>query len=121
MARQRRPSGTFRTATVEWKLRVRAVVDASGGISRTELADATGVTSAAISQLLGREDQQPKKSSTRLMPAIHKALGWRPPTDGNPDKSVDDLHDELTKTWPTLDETERAVIAMIVARRTKKT
>lgn len=121
MARQRRPIGPLHRASVEWKLSVRRVVDGPGGMSRAELARAAGTTTATISQLLGPESDPPTESSSKLLPAINRALGLPDLFDGNPDVVIDNLHDELTRAWPTLDATERAVIAMIVARRTNGT
>lgn len=119
MTRQRRPAGTFRTATPELKLKVIARMQELG-VTRADLARAANVTTAAITLFLGKEGTKPKKSSTKLLPAIYKALKWPPPEDANPDEIVDELHDELTRVWPELDDTERAVLAMIVAKRTKR-
>ena len=121
MSPQRRPSGTMRTATTAWKLRVRQrIVELD--MSRSDLARACSVTPATILNVLGREDAlSPPTTTCRIMPQIHRALGWPPPADAMPQKTVDDLHDRLTRAWPDLDATERAVIDLIVARRTKQT
>ncbi len=92
-------------------------------ISRTELAAFVGVTTAAITQLLGREDELPKKAtSTKLKPKIHEALGWPPPSDedeGEP--AADALQEKLLRSWPYLDATDRNVIDMLIERHKKKT
>ena len=118
MTRQRRPSGTFRTATSETKLRILERM-AELGMSRADLARETKTTTAAMSQFFGPVGTTPKTSSTKLLPAIHKALKW-PAPDSAAAEIVDDLHDELTTIWSTLDSTERAVLEMIVARRTRQ-
>lgn len=119
MTRQRRPNGTFRTATADMKVRILERM-AELGMSRADLARETKATTAAMSQFFGREGTAPKTSSTKLLPAIYKALKWPPPDDDSQAEIVDDLHDELTTIWQTLDSTERAVLQMIVARRTKQ-
>jgi len=87
-----------------------------------ELKKATGTgTTAMVTQLLGREDEQPKASSTKLKPAIHKILGWPAPADDDhPQKSADILRDQFLGIWPTLNDTEREVIEMIVAKRSRR-
>lgn len=123
MVGQRRPKGTPDTATVAWKLKVRARLTEIG-MSRAEfsrqLRKATGSgTTAMVSQFLGREDEEPKESSTKLRPAIHKILGWEPPVEDVAEKIADGLRDRLSTVWPDLDDTDRALIDLIVARHTK--
>lgn len=121
-AGQRRPKGTFKTATIAWKLRVRERLDEIP-MTRTELAKAVNVSTAAITQLLGREDEQPKKtSSTKLKPSIHEALGWPAPTDdADEEPPRDPLQAKFLRAWPHLDDTERQLIELIVERHKKKT
>lgn len=124
MAGQRRPIGTYRTASIEWKLAVIARMDELD-LSRAEMSrrlraiTGTG-TAQALSNLLGREGAAPVASSTKLMPVIHRVLGWKPPPgDDKPEKSDDDLRDGIINAWPDLDTTDRAIIAAIVAKRTR--
>lgn len=117
-AGQRRPKGPFKTATVEWKIRVRERLKELGW-TRARLAEESGATPEAITQLLEPEVRPPRKtSSTRYMPAIHKALGWPPPLDeGKP--NGDALMDRLRAAWSDLSDTEREVIAMIADKHKK--
>jgi hypothetical protein len=125
MTGQRRPVGTFRTATVEWKLKVRARMEELG-MSRADFSRAlkamTGTgTAQTLRNLLGREDEVPtKSSSTKLMAPIHKILGWPAPTDDEgQQKSYGDLRDRFLKAFPDLDDTDRSVVDLIVAKYTK--
>jgi hypothetical protein len=92
-------------------------------MKRTDLAKAIDVSTAAITQTLGREDRPPTKaSSTRLMFAIHEAIGWPPPADDDKAKEEGDpLRARLLSTWPYLDDTERQFLELIVERHKKKT
>lgn len=116
MAQQRRPQGTFQTATAEWKRAVNERM-AELDMSRADLAREIGTSPASVSLLLGSAGAPLVTSSTKLMPAIHRALRWPPPRSSRGESSVDELHEKLTQLWGDLDETERAVITMIVARR----
>jgi len=123
MAGQRRPLGTFRTASVELKLAIMARMDALG-MNRADMSRAlkalTGTgTPQALSNLLGREGSTPVESSTKLLPAIYKVLGWKWIEDEQPKNSDDKLRDDILNAWPDLDATERAIIAAIVAKRTR--
>jgi hypothetical protein len=128
MVGQRRPTGTFKTATVKWKLKVMGeMVDL--GMTRAELSrrlkKLTGTGSAqAIKDLLGpigTPVDQLKDSSTKLMPAIHQVFGWPPPADEEgEEKSEDILQSRFNAIFPDLSQTEREFIEMLVAKRTRK-
>ncbi len=127
MAGQRRPIGTFKTATVKWKLSVMARMDELG-VSRAELSRTlkklTGTgTASALKDLLGPKGTpaaQLKESSTKLKPAIHQALGWAPPSeDDGAEKSGDILQDRFNAIFPDLTQTEREFIELLVAKRSR--
>lgn len=117
--------GTPKTASVEWKLKVRARMEELG-ISRAsmsrELKKLTGTgTPQSVTQLLGPEGGMPVESSTKLMPAYHKILGWPPPRDeGETDDESNALLNRLRRVWPDLSEPELDLIDMIVAKRDRR-
>jgi len=115
MATQRRPVGTFRIATVEWKRKVRAEIERQG-VSRAELARLIKSSSAAVTLLLGREDEDPVESSSKLVPKINNALRIAERSD-----EISDPHlRSIASKWGRLTEEERQVIHDAVDVITKR-
>jgi hypothetical protein len=122
MAKKRAPAGSVPTyhATVSYKRWLRSEIKRRGW-TQEEFAEriaraspGTTVTTAGISQLLGREDEEPKPSNTTLMPAINRALGVAPPPLCDPTDEMTQIRDMFVATWPRLSDRDRRLLATIL-------
>jgi transcriptional regulator with XRE-family HTH domain len=103
---------------VEWKLWVRRRLEEEE-ISLAELARRSKCSRAAISQLLGPEDEAPIETSTKLMPAINKALGAAAPRTHEPEpEQIDDAKARIDRAWPALDQESRQIVDALVRKLT---
>lgn len=72
--RQPRPGGPFYPVDAAWKSAVKAALERCG-LSQAELARRIGASPGSIVLILKDDTVQ-----SRLVPAIHQALGLEPPT-----------------------------------------
>jgi transcriptional regulator with XRE-family HTH domain len=91
-----RPPGVPYPIDDTWKESVRSALTLKGW-TQTELAQATGVSHAAISMLRGKATK-----SSRLVPKIHALFGWPPPGTAPNTSEVrqrwEDLFDRLDES-----------------------
>jgi hypothetical protein len=87
-----------------------------------KLTDAKGrtmyetISTATLSDLLGREDEIPPPSNTKLMPAINKTLGIAPPPVCDPSDKLSQLIDRLRDRWARATPHERNIIEVVLAK-----
>jgi hypothetical protein len=74
------------------------------------------ISTATLSDLLGREDEIPPPSNTKLMPAINKTLGIAPPPVCDPSDKLSQLIDRLRDRWARATPHERNIIEVVLAK-----
>ncbi len=82
------------------------------GWNQTKLALKVGVSRSSISYLLSEEQTW----ASRLVPAVHEALGWPPPERASP---TDDMA-EIRRLWPELTPEQRALVQSLAAQLAQK-
>src|SRR4051812_8915558 len=87
---------------IEWKDAVSKRMEELG-ISRAELSRRCKVSDAAISILF-----KPDTETSRLVPAIHRALGWPPPA--MLPVWLDAQRAHLEAVWPNLSDDDRRLL-----------
>ncbi len=108
---QRRPTGPDWPLDATWKQSVIDELDRRG-MNQRDLARILGVTPAAVSYLLS-----PTKTwQSKLVPAVHEALGWPPPTAPS---STDDLED-IRRLWSELSAEQRLLVQNLAEQLTRK-
>ena len=105
MVRQSRPSGDQWPTAPRWKSEVRAAMKESG-ISNSEMGRRLGVSQPAISQMLG-----PNSRGSRLVPGVHRELGWPPPSSAT---APDELLRRINHQWPSLSRDQREAVLRLV-------
>lgn len=109
MTRQTRTRGQNWPVDKEWKRRVLLAMDEQG-ISRTEMARRTGCTPGAITVLF-----RPVTGESKLVPAIHRELGWPPPTTTT---ASDEVLRRINAKWATLSKEQRDLVDNLVDQLT---
>lgn len=118
MGRQSRPTGPFWPTPAKWKAWIEQVM-ADKGVTQADLHRETGASTAAISDLFN-ESKNVRQS--RLVPAIHRALGLPEPLPPAPrkrdERERDELLRELLELWLDLAAPDRELL-MSLARRAR--
>lgn len=109
MPRQTRPQGPYFTVDAVWKSDIRALME-KRGISQAELARRIGASPGSIVLLFKNTTVQ-----SRLVPAIHKALGLDAPTTTTI-SDRDDARRRLDRIWRDLTNEERELLIAVGAR-----
>lgn len=110
---QRRPVGPDWPIDKDWK---EAVLDEmkARGWTQAEMARHVGVTPASISYLLS-----PTKTwQSKLVPAVHAALGWPPPMT-TVSVGEDDLAD-IRRLWTELTREQKLLVTNLAEQLTRK-
>lgn len=110
MSRQPRPRGPFHPVDNVWKADIRALLE-KRGISQAELARRVGASPGSIVLLF-----KPETVQSRLVPAIHRALGLEPPVQGATISERDDAKRRLDRIWSELDDDDRNALLAIAER-----
>jgi len=113
MGRQRRPVGPMWTVDKAWKDDVRALMKRKE-ISQADLARTLGVSPASLTFLF-----KPDTKQSRLVPAIHKALGLPTPTTTTVDER-DELRQRLEKIWRDLTPEQRDLLVSVAAQMKRR-
>jgi len=113
MGRQRRPSGPMWTVDKAWKDDVRALMKRRG-ISQAELARTLKVSPGSLTLLF-----KPETKQSRLVPAIHRALGLTTPTTTRVDEH-DQLWQRLEAIWRDLTPEQREILVSVGAQMIRK-
>lgn len=108
---QRRPDGPMWPTDAEWKARVDADMK-ERGISRADMARMCGVTNASISNMLSDKSQQ-----SRLVPLVHAALAWPPPSSVS---GLDYTKMLIDSQWEKMSDDERQAIRVLIETFAKK-
>jgi hypothetical protein len=108
------PRGAAHPIDAVWRARVDERL-AELGMNRSDLARKIGASTAAVAILMG-----PRTKQSRLVPAIHRVLGWRLPSP-SPESDVqsDDLR-RWEKLYYELDETGRNLVMALADKIVKK-
>ena len=81
------------------------------GISQAELARRIGASPGSLVLLF-----KPETVQSRLLPAIHKALGLEPPVQGATVSQRDDAKRRLDRIWSDMDDADRNALLAIAER-----
>jgi hypothetical protein len=84
------------------------------GWNRSRLAEAIGVSSSAITILM-----RPVTKQSRLVPRIHRALGWREPATAPAAPESPDRQ-RLVELFDDLDEESRNLLLRVAERLARK-
>jgi transcriptional regulator with XRE-family HTH domain len=84
------------------------------GISQADLARTLGVSPGSLTLLF-----KPETKQSRLVPAIHKALGLTTPTTTRVDER-DDLRQRLERIWRDLTPEQREILVSVAAQMKRK-
>lgn len=106
MGRQRRPSGPHFPVDKDWKRDIRARMERQG-ISQADLARSVGCKSSALTVLFGPETKQ-----SRLVPAIHRALGLSAPVSTSA-LERDEARSRLERVWHELTPSQREILLSV--------
>jgi hypothetical protein len=106
MARQTRPNGPSWPVDDDWKKRVRADMEKAGISSDTELARRIGCSPSALTVLWRRGTK-----TSRLVPLIHRELGWPPPSTVT---APDEILRRINSRWSSLTKEQRALVDGLV-------
>ncbi len=109
MPTQRRPRGPFYAVDSVWKSDIRALMERQQ-ISQSELARRIGAVPGSLILIF-----KPQTIQSRLVPAIHKALGLEPPTSTTISER-DDAKRRLDRVWRDLSPEERELILQLAQR-----
>lgn len=96
-----------------WKDDVRALMKRRE-ISQADLARTLGVSPASLTFLF-----KPETKQSRLVPAIHKALGLPTPLTTRVDEG-DDLLERLQKIWRDLTQEQRELLLAVAAQMKRR-
>lgn len=113
MGHQRRPTGPMWTVDRAWKDDVRVLMKQQG-ISQADLARTLSVSPASLTNLF-----KPETKQSRLVPAIHKALGIPTPTTTRIDEG-DELRARLEKIWRDLTPEQRELLVAVGAQMRRR-
>lgn len=114
MYRQTRPKGRYVSVDSAWKTQIKDLLEKKK-ISQAELARRIKASPGSIVLLF-----KPETVQSRLVPAIHHALGLDPPVDGATITQRDDAKRRLDRIWNDLDEEDRNAL-LAIAERVRKT
>lgn len=115
MSRQRRPSGRYYPVDTIWKADIKALLE-KRAISQAELARRIGASPGSLVLIF-----KPDTVQSRLVPAIHKALGLDPPIDAPTISERDDAKRRLDRIWHEFSDEDRAALLAVAERfRTRR-
>lgn len=109
MPRQPRPKGPFYAVDPVWKADIRALMERQE-ISQAEMSRRIGCAQSALNLLW-----QPQTVQSRLVPAIHKALGLEAPQTTTISER-DDARRRLDRIWRDLSADERELVLTVAAK-----
>lgn len=101
------------TVDKAWQEDIRAVMERQG-VSQADLARALKVSPGSLTLLFKPETRQ-----SRLVPAIHRALGLALPTTTRVDER-DELRQRLDDIWRALTPAQREILVSVAAQMIRK-